>query len=80
MLGLGLFGARATSRPELDRGQFRATSLGGMEPAEYSYALAYNAWLNGERAPSWVNALDTAYRAEFERAIRYLDQVAEERA
>jgi hypothetical protein len=74
--GMGLFGALVTYRPELHLGQFRPVSLGRLETSEFAYALACNAWLNGEREPTWGKALDEAHRSDFVQGFSYLSQAA----
>lgn len=74
-LGLGLFGANVSfTRPGRLAGP--ATSLGGLSPQMYGYALACMAWLRDEHDPAWASSLSTQVREQFSRSLRYLSEHA----
>jgi hypothetical protein len=74
--GLGLFGGNVRFKQHPELPDDRSTSLGGLSPQMYGYALACAAWLREDHAPSWVDALDSPVNKQLKRSLRYLTEHA----
>ncbi|HST81187.1 MAG TPA: hypothetical protein VLL08_05575 [Kineosporiaceae bacterium] len=72
-LGLGVFSANASFDFDQSASGWRVSRLGYLSEEMFGYALAWYARQRGERAPSWVEALDSNPRGFFRQAQRYLD-------
>jgi hypothetical protein len=71
--GLGLFGGNVRLNQDPDGlPDASPTSLGGLTPEMYGYALACASWLRGEEEPDWAGSLDSPVRDELARSLRYL--------
>lgn len=75
VFGLGLFGANVSfTRP--GRPGLPPTSLGGLSPQMYGYALACMAWLRDDQDPAWASSLTAQAREQLSRSLRYLSEHA----
>ena len=74
--GLGLFGGNVRFKQHPELPDDRSTSLGGLSPQMYGYALACAAWLREDHAPDWIDALDSPVNKELKRSLRYLTEHA----
>ncbi len=74
--GLGLFGGNVRVEQNAGLPNERSTSLGGLSPQMYGYALACAAWMRKDHTPDWVDSLDAPVRKEVKRSLRYLAEYA----
>jgi hypothetical protein len=74
--GLGLFGANVKFQQHPDRLLGQPTSLGGLSPQKYGYALACAAWMRDEREPQWAASVSMPVRGYLDRGLLYLSRHA----
>jgi hypothetical protein len=72
--GLGLFGGNVRFKQHPELPDDRSTSLGGLSPQMYGYALACAAWIREDRTPDWIDSLDFPVNKEVKRSLRYLTE------
>jgi hypothetical protein len=72
--GLGVFTANAAFEFSQSRSGWQSSQLGYLGERLSGYALAYFAYLRGERDPAWAAELDTNPRAYLRQGLRYLRQ------
>lgn len=74
--GLGLFGGNVHFKQYPELLDERSTSLGGLSPEMYGYALACAAWIREDHTPGWIDSLDSPVNKELKRSLRYLTEHA----
>ena len=72
--GTGIFTANAAFDFSQTQSGWQSSHLGYLGETLSGYALAYFAYLRGEREPDWAAALDTNPRAYMRQGLRYLWQ------
>jgi hypothetical protein len=72
--GTGIFTANAAFDFAQTPSGWQSSHLGYLGETLSGYALAYFAYLRGEREPDWTAALDTNPRAYLRQGLRYLWQ------
>lgn len=72
--GSGIFTANAAFDFSQTQTGWQSSHLGYLGETLSGYALAYFAYLRGEREPAWAAALDTNPRAYMRQGLRYLWQ------
>lgn len=70
--GTGIFTANAAFDYSQTQSGWQSSHLGYLGETLSGYALAYFAYLRGERDPAWAAALDTNPRAYMRHGLRYL--------
>jgi hypothetical protein len=73
-LGTDIFTANAAFDFSQTRSGWQSSHLGYLGETLSGYALAYFAYLRGEREPAWAAALDTNPRIYMRQGLRYLWQ------
>jgi hypothetical protein len=73
-LGAGIFTANAAFDFSQTQSGWQSSHLGYLGETLSGYALAYFAYLRGEREPAWAAGLDTNPRAYMRQGLRYLRQ------
>lgn len=72
--GAGIFTANAAFDFSQTQSGWQSSHLGYLGETLAGYALAYFAYLRGEREPAWAAGLDTNPRAYLRQGLRYLWQ------
>ena len=77
VFGLGIFNANASFQYKQETGYSAWSKLGYLTQMEWGYALAFFAYMRGEREPEWINHLSTNIKSDFKKSINYIDDNAD---